>query len=70
MSLYSNGSRRLSSGKRCDHFTIDGRTVCGPALLLPATAKCGSNALSDYTGAHAPRLLLALGLVAPRPGSP
>ena len=52
MSLYSNGSRRLTSGKRCDHFTIDGRTVCGPALLLPATAKCGSNALSNYTGAH------------------
>ena len=52
MSLYSNGSRRLTSGKRCDHFTIDGRTVCGPALLLPATAKCGSNALSKYTGAH------------------
>ena len=52
MSLYSNGSRRSSSGKRCDHFTVNGQTVCGPALLLPATAKCGSNALSDYTGAH------------------
>ena len=48
----SVGNRRQGhSGKRCDHFTVDGQTLCGPAMLVPATAKCGSNALNDYTRA-------------------
>ena len=39
--------------KRCDVFDVPGRgPLCGPALLLPAFGKCGTNAVKDYSELH------------------
>ena len=38
--------------KVCDPFEIEDKTLCGPALLVPAFGKCGTNALASYSKLH------------------
>lgn len=36
----------------CDVFHVAGKKLCGPALIVPAWAKCGTNAFKEYTALH------------------